>query len=66
MMNIKLCKKDMKVYVSKNNKIVKQQDMSKEQYAGLMKDLVPIDMLDTIRKYDKKFKAKAYVFRDVK
>ena len=56
----------MKVYVSKNNKIVKQQDMSKEQYAGLMKDLVPIDMLDTIRKYDKKFKAKAYVFRDVK
>ena len=63
-MDIELSKK-LTVKVYSNNKIVKQSDISKDEFASMMAELSE-DRIEMLRECNKLFKVKTFKFKNVR
>jgi hypothetical protein len=64
-MNVKICKKTMKAIVSSKDTILKEKDLTVEEYGELMRELAGDDV-DMLRKVSKQFRMKSVTFKGVK
>jgi len=66
-MDIKLNIQPLTVEVIVNNETVKQEDITVDEYKSYIYELVGDDslMLDSLRKANKMFKPKSYMFKDI-
>jgi hypothetical protein len=55
----------MKAIVSSKDTILKEKDLTVEEYGELMRELIPEEMLDTVRLADKLFKSKNFTFKEI-
>jgi hypothetical protein len=60
-MKVIIDNKSMKVEVSRNNKILKSKDLTREEYSSLMVECSG-DMIDSVRLANKLFKGKRFTF----
>jgi len=65
MINILISRKEMRLDVTRNNEVLKSEDLDKESFKSYMVELAG-DNLEAMRKVNKLFKPTSYTFIDVK